>query len=223
MKKTLKRTLAIVMAVAMLFALSVTAFAYDNEGYVEITIKNNNTLLYHTYLEASDITGYLANGIYHLYDLPTDSDKTVYFPYTITPADALIAAYKESSGANFDANSFAYTWYDILDPNNNYAPITVNGKTLQGLYFTKFWNLASDNGNYYQTGYENGIYTYVWRGNSWSFAINEQDYADLYASDYALNGTSPVITSIELTYMTIESDPFQRTEPIPGAIIETGN
>lgn len=224
MKKTLKRTLAIVMAVAMLFALSATAFAYDNQGYVTVTINYNETILYNTVLSASDIEEYLAPNADHLYTLP-GAGNTVYFSDTLTPADALIAAAMEYFDEDYDPTSIDYTWYDIVDPNNDYEPILINGNHLQGLYFTKFWGYASNNGNYYLVDYNSntGIYTYVWRGSSWSFSINGTGYAPLYASDYALDGTSPVISSIELTFMEIESEPILRDEPIPGAQPYPGN
>lgn len=221
MKKSLKRTLAIVMAVAMLFALSVTAFAYDNQGIVTVTIKYDGVAWKQITVTAAEISAYLPANASHLYTQPSGTDITVFFSSTFTAADALIAAYHKDVGVNYNPNSFDYTWYDVYD-STTYQPVTIDGDQVQGLYFTKFWGDPSDDGDYHLTAYDTttGLYTYYWEGYSWSFSINGQGYADYYSSDYALNGTSPVVTSIEMDYMYINTGYFTSTTFIPGAIDE---
>lgn len=214
MKKTLKRTLAIVMAIAMLFALSVSVFAYNN-GVVIVNVTEEGSPLISTTVSAAEIANFrsITGTTFHLYEGPTANNSTESYPSNYTAADALIAAYLKDAGNDYDLDTFDYTWYEVLDASWN--PVTIGDDTLYGLYFTVFDDYASDNGTYYIVSEVNGVYTYYWRGSSWSMTIDDNNtYADGYATQYSLDD----IYMITFDFQSIRSDNFESTTEIPGAL-----
>jgi hypothetical protein len=238
--KNIKRIAAIVLALAMIFALSASAFATDP---VSVSIQWEGTTVYSASVSVQDIDNYKAQlradyidsitstdsihygepddgrYTYHLYRMGTAGNPT--YPTTYTAMDALLAGWaKDNISRQVYANAptalaediVNYTWYFNTNPSTQ--------ATYYGAYISLFAGVPSDDGDYYFVGSrtegDTTYYTYYWAGNSWNLRINGMTEAqtDLYSCEYDLANVS----SIEFDYKYVVSDQFETTTYIPGAL-----
>ena len=178
-KRTMKKGLAIVLALAMVFAMTATAFASSSGVTVNVLMYGDTTEPYISQtVSAADIAGY-ANGASHLYSTTGASTDVPNIGYTA--ADALYGAwYKDNNGTAPDSDQVNIGWDN--DPKEG----------LPGAYFTVYGGMSADAGTYYYVGMTaDGKYEYYWRGDSWNLYING-NLATAYATSYALSNISSV-------------------------------
>lgn len=185
--KSLRRIIAVLMAMTMVFAMSTSVFAADNGVNVKVQMGGE------TYIEdtisAADIEGY-TNGNAHLYSMEGASSDVPSIGYTAT--DALYCVWAKANGKLPDADQVNIGWDN-------------NPKEGQpGAYFTVYDGASADAGSYYYVGMKsNGEYEYYWRGDTWNLYIDGQ-LADKYATSYALSNISEVV----FDYNTTRSENF---------------
>ncbi len=168
MKKTLKRTLAIVMAVAMLFALSVSVFA---AGSVSMQIV--------------------------LFSYEMDAEQFNYLNNNTTVYDAVVATYgtyspswkpgitpKILTGMTIDENAYVSRAMDADERVAFNVP-------------TATWSNNPDYAGYGLISEVNGVYTYIYAGFDWTYTVNGNPVYD-YMNEYNLsNGDVVVLTYSE--------------------------
>jgi hypothetical protein len=211
--KNFKRIAAIVLAVAMIFALSASAFATGHS--VTVSVYWEDVLDYSIDVDASDIETLCDNNA-HLYTVTYPNNVT--YPTTYTAADALLASYlKNYEQSSFTSDEIDYAWYQTNYPNS---------PAHYGLYISRFEGLEYDavgtyylvEGLHYSEELQDYAYTYYWVGDGWSLNI-DGTLAEYYPSEY----TFDEISSITFTYMPIRSDNFESTTYIPGALPAPNN
>ena len=189
--------MAMVMTMAMMFAMTTTSFAAD--GSVNVQVKMyGETYIDENVTDAQIAANVGASG--HIYTVPSG----VAHPSAYTAADALMQAYTNFYGS-FDASQVAYAWDTSWEGH-------------EGLYFSTYDGISADAGNYYLVGTSvnaQGVteYTYYWAGDSWSLYI-DGTLADEYASRYDLATASNIV----FDYNTVTSESFTTTTEIPGAL-----
>lgn len=230
MKRT-KSIVALVLAVVLAFALSVSAFATDP---VSVSIRWSGTEVYSASVYIQDIDNYKAQlradylssisspdsphygepddgrFTYHLYTIATSGTPS--YPTSYTAMDALMAGWAKDNIARgvyanaptaLSSNIVDYSWYPI-------------GSAI-GAYISRFAGVPSDVGNYYYVGCKEvdgqTVYTYYWAGTSWELSIDGV-VAGAYASEYELSNVS----SIVIDYKYMNSGNFDTTTYIPGAL-----
>ena len=195
--KKFKKAIVLMMAIAMVFAMSATAFAAEDGVNVKIQMYGE------TYIEetvnASQIAANLPAGQNHLYTVPAGATHDDDY----TAADAMIQAYVNFYGNMPDSSQVSYYWSD-LEP--------------AGIFFTVYDGISADAGNYYFVGTsvnEEGetLYEYYWAGDSWTLYI-DGDMAGTAASNYKMADISEVV----FDYNTVTTENFTTTTEIPGAL-----
>ena len=196
MKRQMKKGLAIVLALVMVFAMTATAFAADSG--VNVTVKMYGQTYITDTISAAEISA-RAGSASHLYSTTGASASVPNVGYTA--ADALIEAwYQYYNLSSYSDDQILIGW------DNNPAV------GAPGLYFTTYDGMSSDAGSYYYVGpTTDGKYEYYWRGNSWTLYIDNTNPADFYASSYGIATTS----SIVFDYNSVKSDNFTLDYLIP--------
>ena len=202
-KRTMKKGLAIVLALVMVFAMTATAFA--SSSGVNVSVQMGGTEYFGESVSAADIAGYLEANQTHLYS--TDGASSLVPNVGYTAADALIAAwYKFYECSAYDSSQIAYYWDN--------AP----KKGLPGLAFTTYDGLSSE-GKYYfvETSTDaqgKTLYWYYWEGDAWNLYIDNIPFKDVqYSTSYGVNSISNVV----FDYNTTRSEIFSTSDPIPNA------
>ena len=195
-KRIMKKGLAIVLALVMVFAMTATAFAADSG--VNVTVKMYGQTYITDTISAAEISA-RAGSASHLYSTTGASASVPNVGYTA--ADALIEAwYQKYNLSSYSDDQILIGW------DNNPAV------GAPGLYFTTYDGMSSDAGSYYYVGpTTDGKYEYYWRGDSWTLYIDNTNPADLYASSYGIATTS----SIVFDYNSVKSDNFTLDYLIP--------
>ena len=151
MKRQMKKGLAIVLALVMVFAMTATAFAADSG--VNVTVKMYGQTYITDTISAAEISA-RAGSASHLYSTTGASASVPNVGYTA--ADALIEAwYQKYNLSSYSDDQILIGW------DNNPAV------GAPGLYFTTYDGMSSDAGSYYYVGpTTDGKYEYYWRGDS---------------------------------------------------------
>lgn len=173
MKKTLKRTLAIVMAVAMLCALSVSVFAAGSAS-LQIVLPSGA-------LTAVN------------YSIPDDG-ATVY--------DAVVdkyAAYNLTWETVPDWYDPEVTWEALTGMTINgityeTRAMTASERTTYNVP-TATWSNNPNYAGYGLISVDNGVYTYIYAGFDWTYKVNNQNMYS-YMEDVDINSNDNVV----LTY-----------------------
>ncbi len=172
MNKTLKKTLALVMAVAMLFALSATAFA---AGTASLQIV----------LPSGALTAVS-------YNIPNNG-ATVY--------DAVVTSYASYTPTWKNVQDWQYpiTWKALTGMTIN--GITYATRAMTSAERVTYnvpaatWSTNPAYDGYGLISVNNGVYTYIYAGFDWTYKVNGQDvYSYMEAVNLSNND------SVELTY-----------------------
>ena len=205
-KRTMKKGLAIVLALVMVFAMTATAFA-ANSG-IDVTIKMDGGVAYPTMTVTSaqiaDRIAHIPNRTNHLYDDSAASATVPNVGYTV--ADALIEAWLQVNGSGqLLTDEIATGWDNIAEH--------------PGMFFSTYAGMSSNDGKYYlvDSYQQNGktMYKYYWRGYTWTMYINGATAPALYyATEYGISNTS----SVDFDYALTKSDNFTVDYYIQGCL-----
>lgn len=181
MKKTLKRTLAIVMAVAMLFALSATAFAAGTASLQIVLPSGAQTAVN--------------------YPIPDDG-ATVY--------DAVVdkyAAYSLTWETVTDWYDPDITWEALTGM--TISGVTYATRAMTSSERTAYnvqnatWSTNPDYSGYGLVSVNDGVYTYIYAGFDWTYKVNGQNVYDYMEAVELSDNDSIVLTySAQITTWT---------------------
>lgn len=188
MKKTMKRTLAIVMAVAMLFALSATAFA---AGTASLQIVYLGTNL--------QVVGY---------NIPNDG-ATVYDAVTAT-----YASYNPGWETVPDYYVPDLEWEALISMtinNQTYSTraMTAAERTTYSVP-TATWSNNPNYEGYGLVSVDNDGYTYIYAGFDWTYTVNGTPIYNHYMEDFELSNGDVVVLTYAAQIVT-----WPQEDPIP--------
>ena len=204
-KRTMKKGLAIVLALVMVFAMTATAFASTDNPSVKVSVTANNFSSSGEYTGTGftnlvvPIANYqvdIANVDYYIADKTSFDLKSVYLPSSVTDpmggsasvADAIIATIWENYGKYLDEEqtspSVVGGWDSITSPNGGYISNIMN-YTLQSNATTYF---RGENGNKWGRS----------TGTGWNVAYKYADGSFQKAAQYTSN--IPLVDGMEIIF-----------------------